>query len=373
MNKLKKYCTIFLLVLLVPLGLVFTACGATPSNEVKGVFFESSIYDEETGYAVFEVDVGITTKLSFKVTPSSWSGYNPVYQVLRSGNSNENLRNFNLENGNIYVRNSDFEAITVQIQIGDYKDICIIRLKEYPIDIFFIDEDGRKFTEYDEIISANSSYNIHVFGEFKTSSGENIIREVKDDEFKFKVISSDDTVIEIKNSDRLTVNTLKNKVESSTVTVALLDATGANKFGTKELKINFNVIPLINHGYLDLAGYNHFILSSPEDPITINSTNSDIGSRTINGEDYFVIGFDLCLVSGANEIINPSSGSYLNSRNYGVEVSTSENRYVLFDRENSEILIKKMGSLEFGLTFWSNLNTEAGTPYSLSLTINFVA
>ena len=77
MNKLKRILVSLCLALLLPLGLVFTGCGATPSNEVRGVFFDSDYYDEETGYAIFELDQGRPTKLEYKVNPSSWSGYIP--------------------------------------------------------------------------------------------------------------------------------------------------------------------------------------------------------------------------------------------------------------------------------------------------------
>ncbi len=365
MEKLKKYCLIMLLVLVLPLGLVFTACGATPSNEAKGVFFESSIYDEETGNAVFEVDVGIEAELKFKVNPSTWTGYKPVYQVLRSGNTDENRKNFNLENGKIYVRNSDFEPITVQISVNDYKDVCIIRLKEYPIDIFFLNSEDERINEYSEAISANSSYNIHIFGEFKTADGKTNVREVKDSEFKFLVKSSDETVISVKNSNRLLINTLKNKPESASVTVALLDAANNNKFKNKELKVNFSVIPLISHGYLELDGVDHFIKETPKDPLNISSNSDGIEFTTVNGEEYYTIGFKLFLVSSDGVVINADSGKY------SLEVKSNNENCIIYDKFNSQILVKKVGGINFSLTFWTNLNTVSGTSYSLSIPINF--
>ena len=55
-RKIKNLFLCFLMTILLPLTMILSGCGATPKNEVLGVAFDSMIYDEETGYAVFEVD-----------------------------------------------------------------------------------------------------------------------------------------------------------------------------------------------------------------------------------------------------------------------------------------------------------------------------
>ena len=249
--------------LLIPLGLVLTGCGATPSNEVRGVFFDSDYYDEETGYAVFWIDYNNPTQLKYKVNPSSWSGYIPEFQVIKSGINYNNVDRFKLEAGAVTINNYAFEDIIVQISLNDFTDMCIVKLKKYPERIFFLDENQEESIEGYMAIGSNSLYKFHIFGQF---SGEDEPRELSENEYTFNVVSSNETVISVFDPKRLTVATVKTRAETATVSIQLLTAKG-EALNNETLTFKFDVIPIISEARFLIDGYDNFITGTEEEPI----------------------------------------------------------------------------------------------------------
>ena len=340
-----------------PLGLFLTGCGATPSNEVRGVFFDTQI-DNETGLPVFYVDIGRNTELSYKVNPSSWSGYKPVFQILQSGENEVNRTRFDLTNGTIIILSPEFDDITVQIVLNDFTDTCIVKLKKYPEKIFF--ENGEKTAQ--EYISANSARKIHVYAQF---SGEEEARAISDDEFRFNVVSSDSTIINVPNSSRLFVSTIKSKPSVATVTIDILNADG--KPVCEQLKLTFDVLPLIDRAYLILDGYDHFINSDDEGEITIHSSSletdelSDVTAYLMN---YKIKLFGQSVSQSSEVLIEDVSG-------YQIKAFSSTSRYFK-EIESGKIKITPPGSFKFDLTVWVGVNDKTVSAFTFSVTINFV-
>lgn len=218
MKKLKYLFTALILALLMPAMFILSGCGATSTNQVRGVFFDTKLYDDD-GIAVFEVDYNTETELTYKVNPSTGSGYKPIYQTLKSGENEENRTRFELVNGKITITSRDFEEITVQITLNGYKDVCKIRLKQYPDSIFFLDADGNQISTLNSQICADSYDVIHVYGSF---GGE--VRELTDERYIFNVVSTDETIISVPNINRLTIYTLKSHPSDCAVTITLLNA-----------------------------------------------------------------------------------------------------------------------------------------------------
>jgi len=272
-KRLSKIFMVLAITLLFPFALLLTGCGATPVNSVNAVYFESNLYDEETGYAVFEVDLNVETELTFKINPSVWEGYEPVYAVVRGGEKEENRSRFRLEYGKITVLNPKFEEITVRIYVNEFEDTCIIRLKEYPTDIFLTDD--TKVKESTDYVNAGGVYTLHVYGQYtvpkvdeegnvvKDGKGdivtENVIRELGDDRYNFLVESSDKTVIDVLDNSRLKVCSLKHKIESATVTISLLDTTGKVRGETFVLKLKLNVVLSPNSSIVTMDGFGEFV------------------------------------------------------------------------------------------------------------------
>lgn len=349
MKNLKRYALCFLLVLIIPIALLLSGCGATSTNEARGVFFDGNLYDEED--VIFEVDLNTETELTYKVNPSSWSGYKAVYQTLKSGENEENRTRFELKDGKITVTDPNFEEITVQITLNGYKDVCKIRLKEYPTEIFLLNENGERVSEVNKTICADGYDNIHVYGLF---AGNSEPVELKDDRFNFKLTSSDSTVIEIPNDNRLTVYTLKTKPEASEVQINLLDSSGNSKFGT--LKIKYNVVPKVAGSYISLDGYGHFITDETEE-IEVNLNKLDFDKE----KQQYLVGFEIILIDLDGFV---SVGE--------VKDITASSDAIKFDKDSGKILIRTTDLISFDLTFYFNLVSSDGTPYLVNFRVNTV-
>lgn len=360
MKKIKKILISLCLALLLPLGLVLTACGATPSNEVRGVFFESDFYDEETGYAIFELDQGRATKLEYKVNPSSWSGYVPEYQVIKAGESEENRPRFKLENGEVTINSSDFEEITVQITINDFSDICIVRLKKYPTKIFFINGEGEQVQKDYKAVSSNTVHQIHVFGQF---GGETEPRELSEEHYKFNVVSSNDTTVKIFNPTRLTLFTVKTRPERAEIKVELLNADGKSVFA-EPLTLTVDVIPLITNGMLLIDGYDDFIDGTETEPIEISVS----GTTSKNGKEYYVLSYKAYAFGEAEAGSEPV---YFDEEIVDFDIVVMANNLnVSSDYGSREIYIdSSLAGTELELTFWFGLNTVGFKPFSINISV----
>ena len=133
-NSLKRIFFALVFAVSLPVVAFLTGCGATPSSKLTGILFDTMKYDEETGLPVFEVDKGVSTELEYKIFPSSAAGYKVYFDPVTKGTS-ENTSRFTFKDGTINVNDENFEEIQYKVRAGKYSDTCIIRLKEYPVEI----------------------------------------------------------------------------------------------------------------------------------------------------------------------------------------------------------------------------------------------
>ena len=129
MNKIKKLCFVMVFALVMPLLATLAGCGATPSSEITGIVFDTMIYED--GVAVFEIDQGVTTDLTYKIFPSSASGYKVYFDPIDKGTPTNSSR-FTFEDGKITIDKPEFEDVRYKVRVGEFTDTCIIRLKKYP-------------------------------------------------------------------------------------------------------------------------------------------------------------------------------------------------------------------------------------------------
>lgn len=358
------------LLLMLPFVMLLTGCGATPINNVKAVYFESNLYDEETGYAIFEVDLNIETELKFKINPSSWSGYKPTYAVIKFGESEKNRSRFRLEYGKIIVLESTFEEITVRIEVNGLSDTCIVRLKQYPTEIYLTQD--TRLTECNDYINANGTYNIHIFGKFVTKDAvtkETVeeIREITDDIYKFNVESADDTIIYVLDSSRLKVCALKSKIESTTVTIKLLDTTGNLKDNSEKfiLKLKLSIVLPPSTSYVKFDCYNKFITNGDE--IDLDLTALNLGTEVIGNSTYYTFDYIVELFS--------SMGVYISSEEYTITATSNQDSFIRIDNSTRTIKVRKpanTNTLTAELEFYASANQVTGESYSLSFLINFI-
>lgn len=348
-KNLKKLMVLVLMVALLPISAVLSGCGATPKNEALGVFFESAIIDETTGYPVFEVDENIETKLEYKVNPSSWSGYAVTYAVKDC--TVENRARFDLyDQGVIKVKNSDFVDIKIEIYVNGYSDICIVKLKHYPKTAYIV--------ENEITINALSSYIINPYGVFEYRNQDESIREetesLLEHDFKFELETSDETVVQVPNKNRLKICSVTPKSGTANVTVKMLNSIGETLY---TFTIKVNVIENVSQSVALVSGYDKVVNSG--DSIEINASSLEKVGET------YLLDYKLYIFSSKDLIIK-------NNRDF---VATTNSRYAKYDEDEKLIKIKKglSSDFTFDMYIWTETATDDGASYSLdfSVTIHF--
>ena len=347
-NLLKRSLIFIMLLTMLPLATFLVACGATPSDDANTVAFVSDKYDEETGKAIFEVDLKTPTKLKFKCNPSTYEN-KASYTIPVEGqtNSSYNRSRFTFEKGVITVNYDDFEPIEIKISINGHTDQCIVRLKEYPSNI--------RTTYSDVIIGADSSYTIPILGTF-VREGESVEEYVLEKDYKFVVSSDNEQVISIPNTTRLTVNS-NGRAGTANVTIDLQDSSG-NKKGT--IVVKFTVVEMAKSAYLMFDGYDSFV----EDGGIIE-LDANVLTANANGE------YELCYTAF---FISELGTEIENVGN--IDCSSNDNEYVSFDEDNNLIKVKSNIDIKLKITMYTDLYVEVNNVIStlkMTFTIDFKA
>lgn len=415
-KRLSKIILFLSFVLVLPLVMTLTGCGATPVNDAKSVKFVSNLYDEETGYAVFEVDINKPTELTYKINPSSNSGYAVQIQEMEDDyeNATDNHINYYMDNNNIdpetkkvvedkplciTVFNKNFKQIKVRIYISVsdtdvIEDFCLVRLKEYPSEIYLDETPNPVLNENNEVvydktdyINAGGVYSIHVFGKFTENVITNTVdedgnvistvtqhsetREITDDVYRFKVESSDQTVINVLDNSRLKVCSLKNKLESAVITISMVDINGNLIADGFVLKLHLTVVLSPKYSLLTLDGVNKFVKGNTEitnaekdEEVHINLAESKIYSDNIHESLYYFINFDIELFD--------SSDVYIKYDEYFISCASDAQDFVIFDNENQIIKVRKQSNsniLKARIFITTSANAISGGSFSTSFTL----
>lgn len=345
---LKKALLIVMMLAMLPLTTLFVACGATPDDEAKAVMFTSDIYDEETGKAIFEVDLKVPTELTFKCNPST-SDDRVSYTIPVEGqiNSSLNRSRFDFKNGVITVNDSRFEPVEIKISVNGYTDQCIVRLKEYPVEIFA--------SVSDVVINSYGSYTICAMGKFKLSDGTYETRPLLEKDYNFQVVSDDETVISVPNSSRLTVCSERKDTNFANVTVTLLDESGISK--NLSFKVKISVHQMAESGYLKIEGFDSFV----EDGSTVKV---DANTMTPNVDGEYELRFSAKFASELGcELDNIGKLTCL----------TDSNDYVSFNNDTQVIKIKSNYNGKYQVFVWTNLFKSDGSTLGITFTIDFTA
>lgn len=407
-KKLSKFLLILAFFVLFPITML-TGCGATPINSANAVKFESDMYDETTGYAVFEVDLNVTTELTFKVNPSIWSGYVVQLHEIEDDYNNEtdNHINYDLDRNNldedgnvvdgkklyITVTNKNFMQIKVRITvtISDgvaLEDYCLIRLKEYPSEIYLNQE--TLATEKSDYINAGGVYNIKVFGKFTEKEivkvendgitsleikEKTVIREITDDKYHFLVESNDETALSVLDSSRLKVCSLKYKIENATITIKMIDNLGNEKGEDFTLKLNLKVVLSPKSALISIDGYDKFIKgnsditnSSVNEVITIDLNLANLETEQIHGSTYYKTNLKIELFDASN--------IYISGDEYSFTCVSDQQSFVVFDNDNKTIKFRKQDEKTEELTavivVTTSANLATGESYSASFTLKCI-
>ena len=349
-KSLKAIFASILFVMTMPLALLLTGCGATPSNEVRGVYFVSPIYDETTGQAIFEVDTDVDTKLDYKMNPSSGSGYAVTYKIKECPENN--LARFTLKDGVINVSSEKFEQIRVDISVNGYSDTCIVRLKKYPDSMFLYDVDGQTETKNLEIsINALGSYTISPFGRFSNVAGT-YVKPLLEYDYDFKVESADRTVVDVPIKNRLKFNVVAKKPSSTTVTVSLINSA---KQVIHTVTVKVNVVLNASRASVIMDGSSTFI--NMGDQIDI-----DLSTMTPEADGSYILDYKIFVFN--------SDGRLIDADNISTICRVSETRYVKLSKTADAIIISDASEdFTFEMNLWTNLIGEDGSAFVVSFKV----
>lgn len=275
-NKLKNVFLTLVFALSLPMMMFLSACGATPSSTITGVLFDSPIYDKE-GTSVFEVDLGVSSDLVYKVYPSTASGYKVYFDPIDKGTAGNSLK-FKFKDGNITVNAEDFEDVKYKVRVGEFSDTCIVRLKKYPTSI--------STSKTNVVLNSDGIQDIVIKGNFTNVDGtvrKNVA--IDDSEYKFLVESSDETVVSIPNENRLKfIAVRKNGVGTAKVTATILNASGEKT--DLKVEIHVKVVQNIADCSILVSGCEEFIENNSDVEINYNNLETDGGYKVISIKVY---------------------------------------------------------------------------------------
>ncbi len=350
MKKILKRILVFAMMLvMLPLSAFLVACGATPADIANSVMFVSDIYDEETGKAIFEVDLMVPTELTFKCNPSTFEN-KPSYTIPVEGQTNSSLNRsrFDFKDGVITVNHSKFEPVEIKITVNGYTDQCIVRLKEYPVEVYA--------TETDVVINAYGSHTICAMGKFKLPDNSFEVRPLLEKDYNFSVYSDNETVVSVPNHSRLTVCSERLNTDSANITVKLLDESGKEKQGLS-FTVKITVTEMAKEGFLLFEGFDSFV----ENGSTIQV---DANEMTPNANGEYEIQFKAYFISELDTLLENIGG---------FECLTESNDYVSFDNVAQIIKIDSEYNGKYVVTVWTNLFKPDGSTLGITFTIDFIA
>lgn len=354
MNKFKRIVLAIIFGLMLPATAFLTACGATPSSAITGIVFDAKKYDEN-GVAVFEVDRGVTTDLEYKIFPSSASGYKVYFDPIDKGTA-ENSSRYKFEDGQITVNQDNFEDVRYRVRVGEYSDECIIRLKEYPVEIW---------TDETEItINTDSIKAINVSARFKNALGNYTTKNITEEDYDFLVETDDETIINIPNENRLKFSAIRNEAATANVTVTILNTMG----GRKDLKFNIkvNVVPNISNAYVIMTGVSKNIYNGDE--VELNYSSEKLKLDSVSGGK--IITFNIFAINSNNIL-------YEGNFDYCLNISSKTLASVNYveGKPNGVLLsptIKNGDKFLLSIIITNNLNNEDNTTFVFNINIKIV-
>ena len=311
--KIKFKKVIFALMLAVSLPIVsfLTGCGATPSNKLTGILFDTMQYDETTGLPVFVVDKDVVTELDYKVYPSTATGYKVYFDPIDKGTA-ENSSRFTFQDGTINIHSSSFEEVKYKIRAGRFSDTCIIRLKEYPVEIS-TDKPSIVVNSFDVVP-------INVQAKFVNSIGVSTTRNITEAEFDFLVETSDETVIQIPNENRLKFCPVRNARSNADITVTILNSQGEKT--NLSFKISVQVIQRISESFVMLSGVDTILESGDTGEVRFNNLTLESGFRRLDVDIYPI-----------------NVGNLLVSDEFSYSLNLSSNKYAKVSQDGKYVLI----------------------------------
>ena len=163
---------------------LFTACDNGVGAELRSVRFTQDVY---------EADVGSAFKLTYKTYPSSASNYRVAFEF-----DVPNLMYGFDENGMFTILDENCKQINAKVTYGagenDF-DTCIIKQKEYPVNIYF--------DKTNDIINKDGTYNLCLYAKMADGS----IKTIDRSKYDIELTSSAPNVVSVSEHGMVAVST----------------------------------------------------------------------------------------------------------------------------------------------------------------------
>ena len=223
---------------------LFVACDGKGGTELKGMVFTQD---------VFEVDVGQTIKLTYKVFPTTAKYARPTFL----SDVSNTMYTLDTTTGNFALMDPTCKQITLRMVYGlgenDY-DVCTIIQKEYPVEIYF--------EKTNDIIHANNIYALRLMGKMQDGT----TKAIGNNEYNIEFTSSAPNVIHVDNSSMTAFAT---GLSGSAKIEARIKKINGSYLGSGVTNINgisaqttLNVVENVDYALVALQGENGFINTS---------------------------------------------------------------------------------------------------------------
>ncbi len=342
--KFKKILFALMLAVSLPIVSFLIGCGATPSNKLTGILFDTMQYDEATGLPVFEVDKDVTTGLDYKIYPSSATGYKVYFDPVDKGTA-ENSSRFTFKDGTINIHSSSFEEVKYKIRAGKFSDTCIIRLKEYPVEI--------STDKPTMIVNSFDVVPINVQAKFVNSIGVVTTRNINESEFDFIVETSDETIINVPNENRLKFCPVRNGRSHAEVTVTLLNGQGEKT--NLSFKISVQVIQRISDAFVTMTGVNKMLETG-------DSADVNFGELEVE-DDYRKLEFNIYPINVGHLLVEDEFSYSLNLSSKKFAKISEDGKSVLLD-----VTIPSNEQIQLQITV-VDMTMENGSTFVIDLTL----
>lgn len=299
--------------------LTFTGCDVEGSSTMQGLYFVKDVY---------YVDLNVDTFLDYKVYPSTASDY--IVSVEIDKTDPVLSQYYNISNGIIRIYNKDFgdKSIQVNLKSNEFEDSCLVKLREYPTSI--------SFNSATQNIVAGGLKTLEIEGVFKKQS-----RLCYEDEFNYKITSSNPSVVQVIDSDRLLVASTGRMGESD-ITVEILNGKGEDL----SLKAKTTIRCENNISY----------------------SFATVGNDVVKNKDEIVVS------NGAGSRM-PVAVKYFDNKNFLLEndkftVQLSNNSVLHLTTENGKTYLTVLGEGKVKVTLVSTGVNANGLPDKITFTVN---
>lgn len=312
----KGLLSVFLLVVCALCIPFFTACTGTGGTEIKGVRFTKEVY---------EVDLNVPINLTYNVYPNTAKNYNVTFSFKVDGASPQQM--FTYERPNKFtIKNDKCPDVVASINIGEYSDSCIIRLKKYPTML--------QLEETSAIVNAGGAYSLKLKGLIDGN-----YKDISMSDYNIEATSSNASVLKVDSANPLTI--LSTGISGkATITVKIKDAKGnyikqANSLNDLMARVDLTVADNVSNAYAILAGQEEFLNLSVNNftqsqsntyIVTASSVNLSVALISEDGKFINNSGVTISVKSASPEVAQVTERADTTTKNFTINMQSGTAR-----------------------------------------------